>query len=54
MKAVYLMGLMAANEYIVEGSVAPEKALGSGLIDAVVESKEELVSAATVDLGQQR
>ena len=26
--------------------MAPEKALGSGLIDAVVESKEELVSAA--------
>ena len=29
-KAVYLMGLMAANEYIVEGKrVAPEKALAS-------------------------
>ncbi len=46
-KAVYLMGLMAANEYIVEGKrVTPEKALGSGLIDAVIDSKEELVAAA--------
>ena len=46
-KAVYLMGLMAANEYIVEGKrVAPEKALASGLIDAVIEDKDELVSAA--------
>ena len=46
-KAVYLMGLMAANEYIVEGKrVAPEKALASGLIDAVIECKDELLSAA--------
>ena len=46
-KAVYLMGLMAANEYIVEGKrVAPEKALESGLIDAVIEDKDELLSAA--------
>lgn len=46
-KAVYLMGLMAANEYIVEGKrVAPEKALASGLIDAVIEDKDELLSAA--------
>ena len=46
-KAVYLMGLMAANEYIVEGKrVAPEKALASGLIDAVIEDKDELMSAA--------
>ena len=46
-KAVYLMGLMAANEYIVEGKrVAPEKALASGLIDAVIEYKDELLSAA--------
>jgi 3-hydroxyacyl-CoA dehydrogenase/enoyl-CoA hydratase/3-hydroxybutyryl-CoA epimerase len=41
------MGLMAANEYIVEGKrVAPEKALASGLIDAVIEDKDELLSAA--------
>ena len=46
-KAVYLMGLMAANEYIVEGKrVAPGKALASGLIDAVIEDKDELLSAA--------
>ena len=46
-KAVYLMGLMAANEYIVEGKrVVPEKALESGLIDAVIEDKDELLSAA--------
>ncbi|MDC0973746.1 3-hydroxyacyl-CoA dehydrogenase NAD-binding domain-containing protein [Luminiphilus sp.] len=46
-KAVYLMGLMAANEYIVEGKrVAPEKALASGLIDAAIEDKDELLSAA--------
>jgi 3-hydroxyacyl-CoA dehydrogenase/enoyl-CoA hydratase/3-hydroxybutyryl-CoA epimerase len=46
-KAVYLMGLMAANEYIVEGKrVVPEKALASGLIDAVIEDKDELLSAA--------
>ena len=46
-KAVYLMGLMAANEYIVEGKrVAPEKALGSGLIDAVVDTKDELLTVA--------
>jgi len=46
-KAVYLMGLMAANQYIVEGKrVAPEKALASGLIDAVIEDKDELLSAA--------
>ena len=46
-KAVYLMGLMAANEYIVEGKrVAPEKALASGVIDAVIEDKDELLSAA--------
>ncbi len=46
-KAVYLLGLMGANEYIVEGKrVAPEKALASGLIDAVVDDKDSLVSAA--------
>ena len=46
-KAVYLLGLMGANEYIVEGKrVAPEKALASGLIDAVVDEKDSLVSAA--------
>ena len=45
-KAVYLLGLMGANEYIVEGKrVAPEKALASGLIDAVVDDKDSLVSA---------
>ena len=46
-KAVYLLGLMGANEYIVEGKrVAPAKALASGLIDAVVDDKDSLVSAA--------
>jgi 3-hydroxyacyl-CoA dehydrogenase/enoyl-CoA hydratase/3-hydroxybutyryl-CoA epimerase len=46
-KAVYLLGLMGANEYIVEGKrVAPEKALASGLIDAVVDDKDSLASAA--------
>ena len=46
-KAVYLLGLMGANEYIVEGKrVAPEKALASGLIDAIVDDKDSLVSAA--------
>ncbi len=46
-KAVYLLGLMGANEYIVEGKrVAPERALASGLIDAVVDDKDSLASAA--------
>ena len=37
---------MGANEYIVEGKrVAPEKALASGLIDAVVDDEDSLVSA---------
>ena len=46
-KAIYLMGLMASNEYLLEGKrVAPAKALESGLIDATVDSLEELVPAA--------
>ncbi|MCH1553839.1 MAG: 3-hydroxyacyl-CoA dehydrogenase NAD-binding domain-containing protein [Luminiphilus sp.] len=46
-KAVYLLGLMGANEYIVEGKrVAPGKALASGLIDAAVDNKDDLVKAA--------
>ena len=46
-KAIYLMGLMASNEYLLEGKrVAPAKALESGLIDATVDTLEELVPAA--------
>lgn len=46
-KAIYLMGLMASNEYLLEGKrVAPAKAQESGLIDASVETLEELVPAA--------
>ena len=46
-KAIYLMGLMASNEYLLEGKrVAPAKALESGLINATVDTLEELVPAA--------
>ena len=46
-KAIYLMGLMASNEYLLEGKrVAPAKALESCLIDATVDTLEELVPAA--------
>ncbi len=46
-KAIYLMGLMASNEYILEGKrVAPAKAQASGLIDATVATLDELLPAA--------
>lgn len=46
-KSIYLMGLMASNEYLVEGKrVAPTKAKESGLIHDTVASLEELLPAA--------
>jgi len=46
-KAIYLMGLMASNEYLLEGKrVVPAKAQQAGLIDATVDSLDELLPAA--------
>ncbi len=46
-KTVYLLGLLASNEYLVEGKrVGTDKALADGLIDSVVKKKEELIDAA--------
>ena len=46
-KGIYLMGLLASNEYLLEGKrVAPAKAMADGLIDATVATLEELVPAA--------
>ena len=46
-KGIYLMGLMAAQEYLIEGKrVAPTKAQASGLIHETVASLDELVPRA--------
>lgn len=46
-KGIYLMGLMGANEYLIEGKrVAPEKAKEAGLIDETVATLEELLPRA--------
>ncbi len=46
-KAIYLLGLMAANEYLIEGKrVAPAKACESGLIHETVASLDELLPRA--------
>jgi len=46
-KAIYLLGLMAANEYLIEGKrVAPAKARESGLIHETVASLDELLPRA--------
>lgn len=46
-KGIYLMGLMAANEYLLEGKrVAPEQAQAAGLIDETVATHEELLPRA--------
>lgn len=46
-KGIYLMGLMAAQEYLIEGKrVAPAKAQASGLIHETVASLDELVPRA--------
>ena len=41
-KTIYLNGLMAANEYLIEGKrIVPAKAKEAGLIHEVVESLDE-------------
>ncbi len=46
-KGIYLMGLMAAQEYLIEGKrVAPAKAQASGLIHETVSSLDELIPRA--------
>ena len=46
-KGIYLMGLMAANEYLLEGKrVAPEQAQAVGLIHEVVAAQEDLLPRA--------
>ena len=46
-KTIYLMGLMAANEYLIEGKrVMPAKAKEAGLIQETVSSLEELLPRA--------
>ena len=46
-KAIYLMGLMASNEYLIEGKrVVPAKAKEAGLIDETVDSLDELIPRA--------
>ena len=46
-KAIYLMGLMASNEYLIEGKrVAPAKAKEAGLINETVENLEDLIPRA--------
>ncbi len=46
-KAIYLMGLMASNEYLIEGKrVAPAKAKEAGLINETVDSLDDLVPRA--------
>lgn len=52
-KAIYLLGLMAANEYLIEGKrVAPAKARASGLIHETVGSLEELLPRAKAWLAE--
>lgn len=46
-KGIYLMGLLGANEYLLEGKrVTPEKALDAGLINETVATLDELVPRA--------
>ncbi len=46
-KGIYLMGLMAAQEYLIEGKrVAPAKAQASGLIHETVSGLDELIPRA--------
>ncbi len=46
-KAIYLMGLMASNEYLIEGKrVVPTKAREAGLINETVDSLDELIPRA--------
>ena len=46
-KGIYLMGLLGANEYLLEGKrVTPEKALEAGLINETVATLDELVPRA--------
>lgn len=46
-KGIYLMGLMGANEYLLEGKrVAPSKAKEAGLINETVASLDELLPRA--------
>jgi len=46
-KAIYLMGLMASNEYLIEGKrVVPAKAKEAGLINETVESLDDLMPRA--------
>jgi len=46
-KTIYLMGLMAANEYLIEGKrIVPAKAKEAGFIHEVVESIDDLVPRA--------
>ena len=46
-KAIYLMGLMASNEYLIEGKrVVPSKAKEAGLINETVDSLDDLIPRA--------
>ena len=46
-KAIYLMGLMASNEYLIEGKrVVPAKAKEAGLINETVDSLDDLIPRA--------
>jgi len=46
-KGIYLMGLMGANEYLIEGKrVTPAKAQQAGLIHETVAQRDELVPRA--------
>lgn len=52
-KAIYLLGLMAANEYLIEGKrVTPAKACESGLIHETVASLDELLPRAKAWLAE--
>ena len=46
-KAIYLMGLMASNEYLIEGKrVVPSRAIEAGLINETVDSLDDLIPRA--------
>ena len=48
-KSIYLMGLMASNEYLIEGKrVAPAKAKEAGLINETVDSLDDQVTAVEI------
>ena len=54
-KGIYLMGLMAANEYLLEGKrVAPEQAQAAGLIHEVVATQEDLLPRAKAWLSENK